>query len=189
MGASSATFPVARIADLVTDAVARSHDRVVLVGIGGHGGAGKSTLARRLAEVVPGTRVVPTDAFWDGRQFDLPRLRTGVVDELLADRAATYSPWDWAARALSAPTTVEPSGVVVIEGVCALHEMFRHDLAVRVWVDAPPEIRLDRGVARDGEAARATWVDVWMPNEAAYVARDRPVECAHLVVDGTRQFG
>ena len=134
--------------------------------------------------------MVPTDAFWDGRQFDLDRLRTEVVDRLLAGRAAEYTPWDWHAQAAGrTPATVEPEGVVVIEGVCALHEMFRHDLAVRVWVDAPAEVRLARGVARDGEAARATWLGVWMPNEDAYVARDRPVDCAHVVVDGTRPFG
>ncbi len=54
---------------------------------------------------------------------------------------------------------------------------------MRVWVDAPYEIRLARGVARDGEAARVTWVDVWMPSEDRYVERDDPVSCAHLVVD------
>jgi cytidylate kinase len=67
--------------------------------------------------------------------------------------------------------------------------MFRADLAVRVWVDAPPAVRLERGVARDGEASRVTWETVWMPNEMAYIERDDPVSCAHLVVDGTRPFG
>ena len=73
----------------------------------------------------------------------------------------------------------------MIEGVCALHRELRDAYAVRIWVDAPEDVRLERGVARDGEAARATWVEVWMPSEARYVARDRPLECAHLVVDGT----
>jgi cytidylate kinase len=67
--------------------------------------------------------------------------------------------------------------------------MFRTDLDVRVWVDAPAAVRLERGVARDGEASRSTWTDVWMPNEDAYVERDDPISCAHLVVDGTRPFG
>ena len=84
--------------------------------------------------------------------------------------------------------SVDPTGVVVVEGVCALHSMFRDDMAVRVWIDAPYEVRLERGVARDGEASRSTWVDVWMPNEAAYVERDDPVSCAHLVVDGTAPY-
>jgi len=55
---------------------------------------------------------------------------------------------------------------------------------VRVWVEAPAELRLARGVARDGEDARRTWVDVWMPSEDRYVERDDPVGCADLVISG-----
>ena len=80
--------------------------------------------------------------------------------------------------------TVEPQGLVVVEGVCALHRMFRDAYDVRVWVEAPYETRLARGLARDGEAARATWVERWMPMEDRYVERDDPVACADLVVDG-----
>ena len=73
---------------------------------------------------------------------------------------------------------------MIVEGVCALHRMFRDAYDVRVWVDAPYETRLARGVARDGEAARSTWVERWMPMEDRYVERDDPVACADLVVDG-----
>lgn len=168
---------------------ARRSTHLVLVGIGGHGGAGKSTLATRVAQVVADTQIVATDSFWNGSEFELGRLRTQVVDPLLGGDAATYDEWDWAQHRLGSSRTVAPSGVIIIEGVCALHQMFRDDLDVRVWVDAPYETRLRRGVERDGEAARSTWVDVWMPNEDAYVRRDNPVECAQLVVDGTMPFG
>jgi uridine kinase len=161
---------------------------LILVGIGGHGGAGKSTLASRITEVVDGAQIVATDSFWNGTEFQLGRLRTQVVDALLAGREATYDEWDWSGRRPGQQRTVTPHGVVIIEGVCALHQMFRDDLAVRIWVDAPYDVRLSRGVARDGEASRRTWVDVWMPNEDAYVRRDDPVACAQLVVDGTRPF-
>jgi len=79
---------------------------------------------------------------------------------------------------------VRPEGVVVIEGVCALHRRFRDAYDLKVWVDAPREVRLARGVARDGEAARSTWEDVWMPMEDAYVERDDPVSAADLIIDG-----
>jgi uridine kinase len=161
----------------------------VFVGIGGHGGAGKSTFAAQLAAAVSDTQVVATDSFWNGATFELDRLRRDVVDVLLRGEAATPDEWDWHAGAHRPGRTITADGVVVIEGVCALHTMFRDDLDVRVWVDAPRHVRLERGVARDGEDARSTWTDVWMPNEDAYVRRDDPVSCAHLVVDGTRPFG
>lgn len=167
----------------VLDLVASTHSTraFTFVGIGGRGGSGKSTLAG----LIPNAQVVGTDEFWDGEGFDLERLRAEVFEPLVAGATARYASWDWAARRPGGERTVAPCGVVVIEGVCALHRMFRDDYDVRVWVEAPYETRLARGVARDGEAARATWVERWMPMEDRYVARDDPVACAELVVDGS----
>ena len=44
--------------------------------------------------------------------------------------------------------------MIVIEGVCALHKMFREAYDLRVWVEAPRDLRLARGIERDGEGAR-----------------------------------
>ena len=161
-------------------AAAEDNAACVLVGIGGHGAAGKTTLAR----LIPGAQVVSTDEFWDGEGFDLRRLAREVVRPLSDGRAASFSSYDWSAQAPRGSRTVRPEGVVVVEGVCALHRMLRGAYAVRVWVEAPYEVRLARGVARDGEEARSTWVDVWMPSEERYVKRDDPVACAHIVVSG-----
>ena len=155
---------------------------LVRVGIGGHGGAGKTTLARSIADAV----IVGTDEFWDGRGFDLDRLRREVLDPLASGETARFASFDWQAQKPRGERCVEPVGLVVVEGVCALHRMFRDDYDLRLWVEAPREIRLARGVARDGEDARATWESVWMPMEDRYVERDDPVAAADLVVDGTQ---
>jgi uridine kinase len=155
---------------------------LTLLGVGGHGGAGKSTLAGAL----PAREIVGTDEFWDGATFDLTRLERDVFEPLLAGRVAVYRSFDWEAqRPRADERRVEPSGLVVVEGVCALHRRFRDAYDLRVWVDAPRELRLERGVARDGEAARRRWVEIWMPMEDRYVTRDDPVSAADLVVDGS----
>lgn len=151
------------------------------VGIGGRGGSGKTTLAA----AIEGAQVVATDEFWDGEVFDLDRLRDEVFEPLLAGLPARFASWDWAARRAGADRTITPEGIVVVEGVCALHRMFREAYDVRVWVEAPYEVRLARGVARDGEAARSTWVERWMPSEDRYVARDDPISAADVVIDGS----
>lgn len=155
------------------------------VGIAGHGGAGKSTLASR----IPGAQVVGTDEFWDGEGFDLERLEAEVVAPLLAGRVAGYDAWDWTEKRQRGRREVRPTGTVVIEGVCALHRRFRDAYDVRVWVEAPYEVRLARGVARDGEGARVTWLERWMPSEDRYVERDDPIPSAHVVVDGSDSLG
>jgi uridine kinase len=153
----------------------------VLVGVGGHGGAGKTTLARSIADA----QVVSTDEFWQGEGFDLERLHREVLEPLLDGRVARFASFDWAARAMRGERAVAPTGVIVVEGVCALHRRLREAYDVRVWVDAPRALRLERGVARDGEAARTTWETVWMPSEERYVAEDDPIPSAHVVVDGS----
>ncbi|HYN32322.1 MAG TPA: hypothetical protein VES40_06840 [Ilumatobacteraceae bacterium] len=179
--------PLADIVERISSA--RNQASLVFVGIGGHGASGKSTLASRIADELADIQIVATDSFWNGSQFELDRLRTEVVDVLLAGETATYDEWDWATKQLRPGRTVAPDGVVIIEGVCALHQMFRNDLAVRIWIDTPYMVRLARGVERDGEASRETWVRVWIPNEAAYVRRDDPITCAHVIVDGTSPYG
>ena len=142
-----------------------------LVGIGGHGGAGKSTLARRFS----GAQVVGTDEFWNGSEFELSRLEREVIRPLRAGREARFHGFDWGGASRSRRSeSCGPAGVVVVEGVCALHRDFRDAYDLRIWVEAPREVRLARGVARDGEDARETWENVWMPREEAYVAGDDP---------------
>lgn len=182
---TSPPLPLETIRALVD---ANSDGPMTVLGIGGFGGAGKSTLARQVADRIPGAQIVSTDAFWTGSSFDLGRLRTDVLDRLLAGSIAQFDEWNWATKTTDPNRRVHPTGLIIVEGVCALHQMFRDDLSVRVWVEAPRDVRLERGVARDGEQSRITWETVWMPNELAYVERDNPIACAHMVVDGTRPF-
>jgi len=159
-------------------AAAQQDQGLTLVGIGGHGAAGKTTLA----QTVPDAQIVSTDEFWDGEGFDLDRLEREVIGPLARGEAATFASYDWTAGEPRGTRRVEPAGVVIVEGVCALHRKLRAAYAVRIWVEASYDVRLARAISRDGEAARATWVDVWMPSEDRYVERDDPVSCADLVV-------
>ncbi len=114
-------------------AAARGDGDFVLVGIGGHGAAGKTTLAR----MVPGAQIVSTDEFWNGEGFDIERLADEVVTPLSLGTAARFASYDWSAHRPRGSRTVEPTGVVIVEGVCALHRSLRQAYAVRVWVEAP----------------------------------------------------
>jgi uridine kinase len=152
------------------------------VGIGGRGGSGKTTLARS----IPGAQVVSTDEFWDGTGFELSRLRSEVFEPILNAVPAEYHAYSWELRRpLEQARVVLPQGVIVVEGVCALHALFREAYDLRIWVDAPRELRLERGIERDGEGARAVWETQWMPSEDRYVERDDPISAAHLIVDGS----
>ena len=53
---------------------------------------------------------------------------------------------------------------------------------MRVWVEAPASLRLERGLARDGVDARAQWL-TWMSDEAAHFAREGTRERADVRLD------
>ena len=162
-------------------AAARSGRGFLLVGIGGRGGSGKTTLAR----TIPGAQLVGTDEFWDGSWFELTRLRSEVLEPLLRGEPGEYRSYSWSLqRPLEQARVVLPQGVIVVEGVCALHLLFREAYDLRVWVEAPRWLRLARGVARDGEGSRQLWEKQWMPSEDRYVERDDPISAAEMIVDG-----
>ena len=115
-----------------------------LVAIDGLGGAGKSTLARRLATALDGAPIVPTDDFanWDNQFEWWPRMLDQVIGPLASGDVARYQRFDWDARRLADWVELPPKpNTVIIEGVSAMRREFDPYLAYRIWVDAPPAAR------------------------------------------------
>jgi uridine kinase len=75
-------------------------------------------------------------------------------------------------------------GVLVVEGCGAAQRSVDAFASLRIWVEAPAALRLERGLARDGEAIRAEW-ERWMTLEAEHFARESTRERADVLVDGT----
>ena len=82
---------------------------------------------------------------------------------------------------------VVPAEFVTLEGVSSSSEAFRPFLTYSIWIETPRELRLRRGLERDGEEARAQW-EQWMAEEDDYVRREKPQERADLVVPGDRNL-
>lgn len=174
-------------AEAVAAAVAVTRPgRTTFIGVDGRAGAGKTTLADRIAAAVGGT-VVHVDDFAGPHvpEWDWPRLQEQVVDPLLAARPGRYQRWEWN-RDEPAEWHDVPTGVpVIIEGVSCTRSELSVPWTLQIWVDAPRETRLRRAIDRDGAAMLPHWLDVWMPSEEAYIARDRPEQRVDLIVSGT----
>jgi hypothetical protein len=149
---------------------------VRLVAIDGPSGSGKSTYAVRLAAVCGAAMIEMDDLLsWGDLDGCWPRLETEVLSSLLAGRAARYRVRDWEADpfgdALNGWRDTAPADVVIIEGNTAARRAIADRLALAIWVEAPYEVRLRRGVERDGEAWRDLWID-WMRREQRFFFRD-----------------
>jgi uridine kinase len=154
-----------------------------VVAVDGPGGAGKSSLAEYLAHELEAP-IVHTDDFasWENPVDWWPELIEQVLVPLAAGRPARYTPSSWGGPAKE-QVVVEPVDFVVLEGVTASRTAFRPYLTYSIWVETPRPLRLRRGLARDGEDARADW-ERWMAEEDVYVAREQPAARADLVLAG-----
>ncbi len=138
-----------------------------LVCVDGPAGSGKTTLAGGLEAA--GGHVVHMDDLFDGWQ-GLPRVDAqlaSILRPLVAGRPGTYRRYDWEAEAYAEGVVVAPVPLLVLEGVGSGSRLVADLCTVLVWVEAPPDVRLARGLARDGEHMREHWLR-WMTDEAVH---------------------
>jgi uridine kinase len=154
-----------------------------IVAIDGPGGAGKSTLARLLARELDAP-IIETDDFasWENPVDWWPELLERALKPLAAGKPASYRPASWGGEERE-QLLIEPAPFVILEGVTASRQAFRPFLAYSIWIETPRDLRLKRGLERDGEQARAQW-EQWMEEEDRYVERERPADHADCVLNG-----
>lgn len=153
-----------------------------LVCIDGPAGSGKTTLAGALADLTEAT-VVHTDELLEGWS-GLPRLGDAVaalLGPLADDRPSAWRRWDWHASAWAETVPVEPTGLLVLEGVGAWSPGISPLVTALAWVEAPVGVRMRRGIERDGEAFAPYW-EQWARDEADLFARTRARDHADLLL-------
>lgn len=143
--------------------------RTLVIGLAGGTGSGKTTVAEAIvAAAGPGNAVVlPQDAYYlaqpdlpfelrEKTNYDEPgafdtELLTGQIDALLEGRSVERPVYDFSLHDRAATTVrVDPAPVVVVEGILVLHEPdLRARMALKVFVDAPPDERFIRRLERD----------------------------------------
>ena len=159
---------------------------VRLVAVDGPGGAGKSTFASALSTALGRAPIVHTDEFASADDpIDWwPRLRDQVIEPLAAGRSARYQRYDWSTESLADWIDLDPTPVVIVEGVTAARTEWRHHLAFIIWIETPRAERLRRGLERDGHDAVDDWT-TWGEAEDRHYEADPTRQHADIVVDGT----
>jgi len=162
-----------------------------LLCVDGRAGSGKTTLGaalHRAASDLGTARLIQMDDMyegWSGLGGDLSiRIDRDLLGPMREDRPGRYRRYDWDREQFAEWHTVEPVDILVLEGVGSGASAYDASITTLVWVDAPRELRLQRGIARDGADVLDKWL-VWMGDEDTLFARERTPERAGVVVDGT----
>ena len=111
-----------------------------------------------------------------------------MLEPLRRGRPGRYQRYDWAAGAFDGWVDLPVPEVLVLEGCGSARRQVDPLVVLSAWVEAPPDVRLARGLARDGEAERPHW-ERWMRDEAAHFARERTAERADVRLDGFGRMG
>lgn len=150
-----------------------------LLCIDGPAGSGKTTLAAHVAALTQARVVHMDDLYegWDGLPTVDAQLES-LLRPLAEDRAGTYRRYDWHQATWAETVTVAPESLLVLEGVGSGSTTFS---TVLVWVEAAYDVRMARGIERDGDAFAPHW-EAWAVAEQEHFDRCRTRERADLVV-------
>jgi hypothetical protein len=156
---------------------------VRVVAVDGHAGAGKTTLAGRLAAELGGAPVVHTDDLATHEEpFGwVPRLAEQVFGPWAQGRAAEHEVYDWTARRFAGRRAVPPAPVAVLEGVGSGRAAVRPYLSLLLWLEVDPATARRRGLRRDGAQLAPFWTG-WTRAEDAHFAADPTRPYADLLV-------
>ena len=154
--------------------------RPYIIAIDGRCGAGKSTIAARLAEVLNATLFHMDDYFLrpeqrtperfstPGENIDHERFLKEILIPLKEGRTITYSPYSCTTQTLLDPITVTLADIVIVEGSYALHPTLRAYYDLRVFLTLFPREQEARIRARNGDAIWPMFKNRWIPMEEAY---------------------
>ncbi len=151
-----------------------------IIGIDGPSGAGKTTFADAVSEkILARTGIRPQivhmdDLYpgWNGLTEAVDLVATRVLEPLSRGEDGNFRRWDWLASERAEEVHVPAADWIVLEGVGSGSRACRPHLAALAWVEADRDVRMARGIERDGESFRPHWEHWSLQEERLFTAED-----------------
>jgi hypothetical protein len=189
----------------VANAVTRrglDQSRPVVLAVDGRSNNGKTTVAERIRDMVPGSVVIHTDDIaWEHSRFGWADLLIdGILVPVRQGRAVSYRPPRWEEHGREGSLEV-PAGcpLLIIEGDGAGRREVAHLIDTLIWVQADEREAGRRTAARAADRPAADLAnrptggapfdeDGWMAEEIPFNTAQRTWERAGTIVCGTPEI-
>jgi uridine kinase len=153
-----------------------------VVAVDGPSGAGKTSLVGGLSAATGGDVLHLEDVYpgWDGLAAT-PPIIAEALEAVAVGEIGTAHRWDWEAGLPGALLRIPPAPLLILDGVGSGARVIRPYLSLLIWVDAPPDVRKQRALTRDGSTYAPHW-DRWAAQEVRHFAAEDTRHHADLVI-------
>jgi len=152
---------------------------MLIIGIAGGSGSGKTTVVRKIIDKLPkeSVTIIPQDAYYRDNghlsaeerkkiNFDHPgsiefALLNEQIDKLIQGDSIQMPNYNYVTCSRSKETIeVNPTKVIIIEGILVMtNRKLRNKMDIKVFVDADADDRLMRIIRRDMEERGRSYID------------------------------
>jgi len=166
-----------------------------LILIDGVAGAGKTTLAEKLAALLDANLVHTDDVCWcaDPVRWD-SEIFAGIINPWLREKSISYRPTGWVKENRLGSIDVDPNKALIIEGMGAGRKMLRVIATYSIWVDTEAKIARERVVQKDianGEnggtiESSTKFADWWDSLLIPLFLQEEPWKYVDVIVSGSQ---
>lgn len=172
----------------------RKKNDLIIVAIDGRCASGKTTLAEKINSSLL-CNIFHMDDFFlrpeqrtqkryeePGGNVDRERFYSEVLQPLSKGKPFEYRPFDCHTMTLSAPVSVTPKAVNIVEGTYSCHPELWDNYVLRIFLTVSPKEQLLRIERRNG-ADIAAFKERWIPLEERYFSAYKTEENCDLHIE------
>lgn len=161
---------------------------MTLIAVDGCAGAGKTTFAAKLARDFSTLKTVSTihmDDLYAGWNNPLSERLTSTLEMIVrafnSHRPFTIEVFNWLTMSFDSSITIDPTDILIIEGVGAAQKVVRDAGAISYWLDIEPSVGLERVLRRDGFEIENQMHQWQLDQEAHFNSDSTRTHASHII--------